>query len=278
MAKDHQDGGFAADLRRILSRRAALTAVATAGAGVAAWWILAGSPGGAEANTTTLAMDGSTCTLLPQETAGPFPADGSNALAGQRLNVLAVSGVERRDIRQSFGGLTEDADGILLELEITLVDIDAACAPLSDLAVYIWHCDSAGKYSLYETTESNALRGLQRSDANGVVRFTTLLPGTYAGRWPHIHFEIFASAAAAVSGSAALLTAQFALPEAVVAPAYGTDSRYGASVSNLSALSLGGDMVFGDNSAEQVAAQTLKMRGDAISGFTGLVTVGLKRG
>lgn len=158
MAKDHQDGGFAADLRRILSRRAALTAVATAGAGVAAWWILAGSPGGAEANTTTLAMDGSTCTLLPQETAGPFPADGSNALAGQRLNVLAVSGVERRDIRQSFGGLTEDADGILLELEITLVDIDAACAPLSDLAVYIWHCDSAGKYSLYEMTESNALR------------------------------------------------------------------------------------------------------------------------
>ncbi|PRC06847.1 hypothetical protein CQ010_11320 [Arthrobacter sp. MYb211] len=35
----------------------------------------------------------------------------------------------------------------------------------------------------------NYLRGVQLTDANGIVRFTSIFPAYYAGRWPHIHLE-----------------------------------------------------------------------------------------
>lgn len=41
-------------------------------------------------------------TTIPQETAGPYPADGSQASNGN-LNALALSGIVRRDIRTSLG-------------------------------------------------------------------------------------------------------------------------------------------------------------------------------
>ena len=60
-------------------------------------------------------------------------------------------------------------------------------------AVYLWHCDADGNDSLYSNgvTGENYLRGVQEADANGQVHFTTIVPGCYAGRWPHIHFEVF---------------------------------------------------------------------------------------
>lgn len=36
------------------------------------------------------------------------------------------------------------------------------------------------------------LRGVQVADANGQVTFDTIVPGSYEGRWPHIHFEVLA--------------------------------------------------------------------------------------
>ncbi len=71
---------------------------------------------------------------------------------------------------------------------------------------------SAGSYSIYRAADRNYLRGIALSDDEGRVRFTTIFPGCYPGRWPHQHFEVFASPEAAVSGKAALLTSQFALP------------------------------------------------------------------
>ncbi len=50
------------------------------------------------------------CRAIPQETAGPFPGDGSNSAA----NVLNQSAAVRNDIRSSFGGLTGTADGVPL--------------------------------------------------------------------------------------------------------------------------------------------------------------------
>ena len=56
----------------------------------------------------------------------------------------------------------------------------------------------AGLYSLYNrgATDQNYLRGVQASDADGKLSFTTIFPGCYRGRWPHIHFEIFRDLAA----------------------------------------------------------------------------------
>ncbi len=178
-------------------------------------------------------------------------------------------------MRSSFGDMEGVADGVPLVLDITLVDVGNACAALGGHAIYLWHADATGHYSLYDLPERNWLRGVVVTDATGRARITTIIPGCYDGRWPHIHFEVFANPQAAVSGAAALLTSQFAFPEAEVAAVYTADARYPASKVNLTGVSLTGDMVFGDNTAEHIAAQTLKLSGDAAAGFTGTATIGI---
>ncbi|HYD24509.1 MAG TPA: intradiol ring-cleavage dioxygenase, partial [Croceibacterium sp.] len=80
------------------------------------------------------------CSATPREIKGPFPADGSNGRPP--INVLAMDGVVRRDIRASFAGLTGRAEGVALELELALVG--GGCAALPGRAVYLWQNDAAG--------------------------------------------------------------------------------------------------------------------------------------
>jgi protocatechuate 3,4-dioxygenase beta subunit len=98
------------------------------------------------------------------------------------------------------------------------------------------------------------------------VRFTTVFPGCYRGRWPHIHLEVFASAETAVAGSQALLTSQLALDGGVAAAVY-ADPRYGDSAVNLAAQTLAGDMIFADNTPEQTVAMTPAITGDLATGY-----------
>jgi protocatechuate 3,4-dioxygenase beta subunit len=206
------------------------------------------------------------CARIPEETAGPFPGDGSNG-----PNVLGLNGVVRKDIRSSFGGLAGDASGIPLTVAVTLVS-RATCDPRAGAAVYLWHCDRAGLYSLYSAgaTNQNYLRGVQAADANGRVSFTTVFPGCYAGRWPHIHFEVYPSLAAATSVSNKIGTSQLALPKASCDSVYAT-TGYQASVANLAGVTLATDNVFGDGSALQVATIT----GDVSTGLTAALTVAI---
>ncbi len=268
-AQHDHDHGLAFDLRTLMERRRVL--------GLAALTVLAGcNPfGGGEANMTANAADGAVCVKDPAETAGPFPGDGTNAKAGQTVNVLTQSGVVRQDIRTSFAGMTPVAEGAQFDLTISVVNVSNACAPLAGRAVYIWHCDAQGRYSLYDTDDSNYLRGVGITDEKGEVRFTTSFPGCYAGRWPHIHFEVFDSAEKAVSGDASLLISQFALPADACKAVYEGSEAYAASVTNLAnSRPLEQDGIFADNTPEQVAAQTIKVNGDA-AGWTGSVTVGI---
>ena len=108
--------------------------------------------------------------------------------------MLALTGVVRSDIRPSFAGLSGIADGIPLTIALTLVS-SSTCEPLAGRAVYLWHCDRLGRYSLYSSgaTDQNYLRGVQAADAGGTVTFTSIFPACYAGRWPHIHFEVYPS-------------------------------------------------------------------------------------
>jgi protocatechuate 3,4-dioxygenase beta subunit len=178
-------------------------------------------------------------------------------------------------MRDSFAGMAGTAEGLPLTFEIRLVDIANGCAPLVGHALYLWHCDADGRYSLYELPEVNYLRALGVSDAEGVVRFTTIFPGCYGGRWPHLHFEVFASAEQAVTGRQAVLTSQFVLPGDVSAQVYDLP-RYATSADNLTRLSLARDNVFRDNSAEQIAVMTPEVSGDMTSGLTARVTIGLQ--
>jgi protocatechuate 3,4-dioxygenase beta subunit len=265
----HEPEGLTADLPYLMRRRVILAGLGLGVAGVSFWAF-----GGGARSASATAADGSVCVALPAQTAGPFPADGTNTRAGQTVNILTEAGVIRQDIRSSIGGMTPVADGVPVEVEITLVDVGRACAPLAGHAVYLWQCDAGAVYSIYGAADRNYLRGVGISDAEGRVRFTTVFPGCYPGRWPHLHFEVFASADQAVSGDAALLTGQFALPEAECRAVY-ADPRYGQSLPTLNSLSLEGDGIFRRSSAEELAAQMLTLQGDPVIGYRAVGQVGL---
>jgi len=217
--------------------------------------------GGTIATTgTTAATDADTaveCTTpTPQETGGPFPADGSNG-----PNALTDPAIVRRDITTSFGDYTGTATGVPTTVTLTVLDSDG-CTPLAGSAVYLWHADADGHYSMYTAPDANYLRGVQEAAADGSLSFDTVMPGCYDGRWPHIHFEIYASVDEALGGGSPLRTTQLAVPEATCQEAYATEG-YESSVGNLSRTSLDSDMVFSDGWDNQLAAVT----GDVASGY-----------
>jgi protocatechuate 3,4-dioxygenase beta subunit len=209
--------------------------------------------------------DNGTCSRIPEETAGPFPGEGSNG-----PNVLNQTGVVRSDIRSSFAGLSGTADGTPLIIRLSIVSA-TTCAALSSYAVYLWHADRLGRYSLYSSgvTTQNYLRGVQAADANGVVTFQSIYPGAYAGRWPHIHFEVYRSLAAATSVANKIATSQIALPKTANDTVYANGTLYPGSATNAAGVSLSSDMVFSDGSALELATMT----GNASSGYTAALTV-----
>jgi len=193
------------------------------------------------------------CTLTATETQGPFPL----------LAVLSNTAMVRSDIR-------EGKTGVPLEVVLTVLDASAGCAPVAGAAVYIWHCDKDGLYSGYSQSGNAGqagltyLRGVQLSDANGQVRFTTVYPGWYAGRITHIHAQIYLNNHLAVTATA---TTQLAFPPAVTSAVYAS-SLY-TKGQNTSVTSFAADNVFSDGTATELAA----LSGDVAGGYTAQLTV-----
>lgn len=291
---DDHDLGLAHDLAQLrrLQRRRLLGHLAS-GAGLLALWGCGGggdagtadagtgsasggatASGGSTGSGTGSASGGSTtCSQIPEETAGPYPGDGSNTASGGIANALALSGIVRADIRSSVAGATGVAAGVPMTVILDLVNPGASCADLSGYAVYLWHCDAQGRYSMYSSgvTAENYLRGVQPSASDGTVSFTTIVPGCYAGRWPHLHFEIFRSTTTASSWSNKLRTSQLALPEDICRTVYGAGGVYSGSLANLNGITLARDNVFSDGVGTQLASVT----GNATDGYVARLTVGL---
>jgi protocatechuate 3,4-dioxygenase beta subunit len=254
----------------ILSRRRALGLLA--GAGALAVVGCSGDDGaGAAATTTgdTTSTTGATATAvdeIPDETAGPYPGDGTNG-----PNVLAEDGVVREDITTSFGSSTGTADGVPLRIELTILDA-ATDQPLPGAAVYLWHCDREGRYSMYSSgaEDQNYLRGVQVADDAGDLAFASIFPGAYDGRWPHVHFEVYAGVDDATGGGRPVKTSQLALPEDVCATVYAS-SGYEASAQNLARTSLDSDTIFSDGVDDQLAAMT----GSVADGLVARLAVGI---
>ncbi len=299
---DEFERGLVYDVGTLMSRRRMLFAVGGAGLGALALVACGSGDGGTvdSASTASTATTGSTATSaanaptsaatagttastvadntaaeaaatcvdeIPDETGGPFPGDGSNG-----PDVLSEDGVVRSDITSSFGSSTNVAEGIPLRVTLTIQDT-ATCTPMPGAAVYVWHCDAAGRYSLYTegATDENYLRGVQEADEQGQVHFTTIVPGCYSGRWPHIHLEVFDALSSAQQGSSSIKTSQLALTQEMCEVAY-QDSRYPQSSQNLSRTSLQSDNVFGDDGAiHQLATIT----GDNTGGYSATLAVGI---
>jgi protocatechuate 3,4-dioxygenase beta subunit len=278
----NHDRGLEYDLATLQRRRflglftaAGLAAVAGCSADDATTTNTPSNTPSSSTSTSTSAMPSTTSTTtaatdvdeIPQETGGPYPGDGSNG-----PNVLTQSGIVRSDITKSFGSASGVATGVPLSVELTVVDADQDRA-LEGAAVYLWHCDAQGRYSLYSdgATNENYLRGVQAADDSGKVTFTTIFPAAYASRWPHIHFEVYAGADEATKAGQIVRTSQLALPKDVCSTVYATDG-YDGSAQNLSRTSLENDNVFGDDDGvHQLATVT----GDVSNGYVATLTVGV---
>ncbi|WP_104139312.1 intradiol ring-cleavage dioxygenase [Arthrobacter sp. ZGTC131] len=280
----NHDRGLEFDLSTLMTRRSLGMFL---GAGTAAAALAACTPGGSSgspattgtpssspagtAATTTAPSASASPTVtraiaecgveIPQETAGPYPGDGSNG-----PNVLEASGVVRQDISSSFGTSTTKVDGVPLTVTLTLLDNANGCVPLAGAAVYAWHCDRDGKYSLYDSglENENYLRGVQEADANGQVTFKTIYPGAYNGRWPHIHFEVFESMTNATAAGQVLAVSQIALTDAVCREVYAS-AGYETSARNFPNTTLKSDNVFGDDGG---IYQLATMSGSVSGGYT----------
>jgi protocatechuate 3,4-dioxygenase beta subunit len=300
---DHDDlGGLARDLPGLLSRRSVLALLA--GGSLAALAACgsdddassatqASSPGTTDGATSTSVADTTAnadpatsaaavattdaaqttdgvesvaCETIPSETGGPFPGDGSNG-----PDVLSENGVVRSDITSSIGSASGVAEGVPLAITLDLVDTANGCSAFAGAAVYIWHCDREGRYSMYSegATDQNYLRGVQEADADGRVTFQSIFPAAYSGRWPHIHFEVYPTLDAATAAQGILATSQIALPEDTCNLVYATDG-YEQSVRNMAQTSLTTDNVFSDDGGVRQLPTT---SGDVASGLSVKLTV-----
>ncbi|MBE1531355.1 intradiol ring-cleavage dioxygenase [Actinomadura algeriensis] len=254
------DQGLGFDLGTLVSRRRmlGLLGLGAAGLGLAAC--------GDEKSVSSSGTSAGSAGEIPDETAGPYPGDGSNG-----PDVLEQSGIVRGDIRSSFGEASGTAEGVPMTLELTVSDL-AKGVPFEGAAVYVWHCTRDGGYSMYsEGIEGeNYLRGVQIADAAGKVKFTSIFPACYSGRWPHIHFEVYPDQASITDATKAIATSQVALPKDVCDVVY-AESGYGQSVKNLAQVSLKSDNVFGDDGG---AGQLAKVTG-GVSGYAVSLAVGV---
>lgn len=153
-----------------ISRRASLVklgglVVATATAG----WKVVDSES-ASAGPVAVASGAVACVLAPERTQGPYYVPGDKV---------------RRNI-------TEGKPGVPLTLKLTVVDV-STCRAIKGAAVDIWHCDAGGVYSetsVQGTENRTFLRGIQKTDANGIATFRTIYPGWYQGRTVHVHVKV----------------------------------------------------------------------------------------
>ncbi|MGY1724336.1 intradiol ring-cleavage dioxygenase [Blastococcus sp. SYSU DS0533] len=260
------DQGLGFDLGTLLSRRRLLgvLGLGAASAGLAA----CGAGSSAATGSTTAAGATAVSGEVPDETAGPYPGDGSNG-----PDVLDQSGIVRSDIRSSFGEAGGTAEGVPMTLELVVRDLANGGVPFAGVAVYVWHCDRDGGYSLYSDgiTDQNYLRGVQVADADGRVWFTSIVPACYPGRWPHVHFEVYPDEGSITDAANAIATSQVALPADVCETVYAT-SGYESSVGHLAQVTLTSDGVFGDDGG---ASQLATVTGDVASGYTVTLPVGV---
>lgn len=203
-------------------------------------------------DTTSSTGDG-TCTLIPQETQGPYPL----------LAILSNSAMVRSDI-------TEGKSGVPLTLTLKLVNVNDSCAPITSASVYIWHCDKDGLYSGYNQPAGNTVgetycRGIQDVDSNGEVTFTTIYPGWYSGRITHIHFQVYL-----YSESVATATSQLAFPQAITQTVYAS-ALYVGRGQNTSVTSFSSDNIFSDGTTYQMAS----VSGNVSSGYVATLEVGI---
>ncbi len=174
------------------------------------------------------------CAVTNSETEGPFPNKNASSLV--------------------MANIVGDRPGVKMTMEILIKNKNTSCLALSNVLVDVWHCDAQGNYSQYGGTQMqstnysnvNWLRGRQTTDSNGLVGFTSIFPGWYGGRAPHVHVHVYTSA------GRSLLVTQIAFPKAICDNVYTNATDYKSK--GLQDTTNERDNVFGDGFANELAA------------------------
>lgn len=205
-------------------------------------------------STSSSSNSSGSCTTGASETAGPYPT-------------VTPSGYVRSNI-------VDGQSGVPLTIKLTFTNTNSSCAALAGALVDIWHCTALGYYSEYtdtpgggyttiDYTSSHFLRGRQVTDANGLVTFTSIFPGWYSPRAPHIHVHVYNS-----TGTSLLIT-QIAFPTDVCNTVYTTASDYKARGTQDTANTA--DMVFSDSLATELSTVT----GSVSAGYVLTISIGV---
>lgn len=117
----------------------------------------------AQTSAANAAAKTAACALTPAETEGPYYSAGAPAKANLAADVKT--------------GTTLTVSGQVL---------NAACQPLKNATVEVWQADASGQYD----NQGYILRGKVSTDVSGKYTFTTVVPGQYPGRTPHIHVKV----------------------------------------------------------------------------------------
>ena len=182
------------------------------------------------------------CVLSSELTEGPYWIDDA---------------LTRRDV-------TEKVHGMPQVLRVTVVRA-SNCRPIKGADVEIWHAAPDGEYSGFDgSSGTRYLRGHQRSDAAGRVRFDTVFPGWYRGRTPHIHLKVHV-------GGEEVHTGQLFMGEKVTRAVYRT--RFYASRGQ-SDTSHAGDMIYRDGGARSTLR--IRRRSGGRKGYVGRLELGVK--
>jgi protocatechuate 3,4-dioxygenase beta subunit len=151
--------------RRASLLRAGGFVAAALGAGA---WRSETLPASAAGGPAAVASGEVSCVLAPEQTEGPYYLEGDKV---------------RRNI-------TEGKPGLPLTLNLKVVDA-STCKPIRGATVDIWHCDAGGVYSgVQQAVGRTFLRGIQKTNAQGIATFQTVYPGWYQGRTVHIHVKV----------------------------------------------------------------------------------------
>ncbi|MFD2689018.1 intradiol ring-cleavage dioxygenase [Streptomyces phyllanthi] len=225
----------------------------------------------AAASASTTSTSSSQCVLMSSVTEGPYYLDGA---------------LVRKDI-------TEGKSGVPLTLRIVVQDTTDSCAPVAGAAVEIWHCDAWGYYSGYTTAnpggsapaesedgsdanDQTYLRGYQIANANGVVKFETIIPGWYTPRTCHIHVKVHTGGEkedGTYEGGTVNFTGQFFFDDDVVEQIFELEpyNQHSGTYTKLD-----DDMVY-DGGGASSGLLTLKPvhKKDPSKGYKGYITVGI---
>jgi protocatechuate 3,4-dioxygenase beta subunit len=204
------------------------------------------SPGGAGSAADTAPLTSSAPTATPTSSGAAAPSSASavgllppaGTCTPTPETIAGPTWFDTHDVRSD---VRDGRPGVELVLALRVARA-AGCTPVTGAVVDLWQADAAGVYSGFAgvgagdggqpdgqdeygrpqsqaTAPGRALRGTQQSGPDGVVQFTTIYPGWYPTRTPHLHVEVH------VAG-ATVLTTQLFFDDAVSDQVFAGHAEY----------------------------------------------------